>query len=94
MALPESDFILNRPCTDIKYTHRKLKDADLYFIFNEGDENQKFEIELSGKGKVQVLDALQGEIRDVASEQKAGDRVAIDLKLAAWETTFVVVGKK
>jgi hypothetical protein len=93
-ALPTSDFILDKPCKDIKYTHRKWKDADLYFIFNEGEDNQEFKVEISGKGKAQVWDAMRGEIRVVESEQKNGDRILTDLKLAAWETSFIVVGNK
>lgn len=92
-ALPTSDFILDKPCKDIIYTHRKWNDADLYFIFNEGNVNQEFNAKLSGKGIVQVWDAMNGDIREVKSAQKDGGRIAIDLKLAPWETAFVIVGK-
>jgi hypothetical protein len=36
--LPASDLKLETPCPDIKYLHRRLKDAELYFLFNEGTE--------------------------------------------------------
>jgi hypothetical protein len=36
--LPPSDLKLSKFCADIKYIHRNLKDAELYFIFNEGKE--------------------------------------------------------
>lgn len=92
-ALSSSDFILDKPCEFIKYTHRKWKDADLYFIFNEGDESQEFGVTLSGKGDVQHWDATNSQIIDIHYEVK-DKNVVTSLKLDPWETKFVVVGKK
>jgi hypothetical protein len=37
--LPASDVALDRPIPTVKYLHRRLADADLYFFFNEGKVN-------------------------------------------------------
>lgn len=91
-ALAPSDFILDKPCEDIKYTHRKWNDADLYFIFNEGEERQKFDVTLSGKGKVQCWDATTGEILEIISEEMKGESIIASLDMKPWETKFIIVG--
>lgn len=92
-ALPASDFVLDKPCKHIKYTHRKWKDADLYFIFNESEENQSFNVELSGAGNVQVWDAMTGEISDITNVDNIEDGVITPLNFKPWETKFIVVGE-
>jgi hypothetical protein len=91
-ALPISDFVLDKPCKHIKYIHRRWKDADLYFIFNESKENQIFNVELSGSGNVQFWDAMSGAITDIANVKNIGDGVRVPLNLQPWETKFIVVG--
>ncbi len=90
-ALPASDFILEKPCEFIKYTHRKWKDADLYFVFNEGEESQELNVTLSGKGKVQVWDAMSGQITEIPYKDIDGDSVMVALEIEAWQTAFIVV---
>ncbi len=93
-ALPPSDFMLETPCESVKYTHRKWKDADLYFIFNEGDESVDRHVTLAGTGKIQEWNAMTGEITPVSGEKAGTDRVATRLNLEPWETRFIVVGGK
>ncbi|MDN3669503.1 glycosyl hydrolase [Echinicola jeungdonensis] len=92
-ALPKSDFILEKPCEYIKYTHRKWKGADLYFIFNEGEDSQDLNVTLSGKGKVQVWDAMSGKIKEIPYKEVDGKSVMVNLKIDAWQTAFIVVDK-
>ena len=37
-ALPAPDVATDQETTWLKYNHRRMKDADLYFFFNEGDQ--------------------------------------------------------
>ena len=37
-ALPAPDVATDQATTWLKYNHRRMKDADLYFFFNEGDQ--------------------------------------------------------
>jgi hypothetical protein len=39
-TLSDRDLIPDKKCEQVKYLHRKLRDADLYFIFNEGTDTQ------------------------------------------------------
>lgn len=92
-ALAPSDFIIDKPCKDIKYTHRKWNDADLYFVFNEGNDSQEFNVKLNGTGRVQIWDAVNGNIKELKSTRKVGKSISFNYKLAPWETAFFVVGK-
>lgn len=92
-ALAPSDFTLADPVKSIKYVHRKWKNADLYFIFNEGDERFEQKITLTGKGKIQVWDAMNGKVMEYPGKATDANRVEVDLILDPWETRFLVVGK-
>ncbi len=80
-ALPEPDLKIDRILPQIKYLHRTLRDADLYFIFNESEEPLSLNISLMGNGKSQVWDASTGNISDLKSTS---------LALGPWETKFII----
>ena len=90
-ALPPADFHLAHPAPSIKYTHRKWNDADLYFVFNESNQMQDLTITLSGKGKVQLWDAMTGEIQDIADVVTIQEGIRINLQLEPWSTRFFVI---
>ena len=92
-ALPQPDVKLDSACSEIKYVHRKLKDADLYFFFNEGRVEQERYVTLNGKGQVQEWDAMTGIIRKIDASSLDPGHAAVELKLGPWETRFIVVGK-
>lgn len=92
-ALPESDFILDKPCGNIKYNHRKWKDADMYFVFNEGNESHDFNVKLSGRGNAFIWDAMNYRTTKIAVEKIDSETVKTNIKLEPWETKFIVVGK-
>jgi hypothetical protein len=56
LALLPTDVKLDQPSTSIKYLHRKLKDADMYFFFNESDQPVSRNVTLYGKGTVQEVE--------------------------------------
>jgi len=91
--LPPSDVKLEKFCSDIKYQHRKMKDAELYFIFNEGKEKQSFEVTLSGKGNPQVWDAMTGEIKKLQKFVKGEGKITLPLDFEPYETIFIIIGK-
>lgn len=91
-ALDTSDFILSKSNESIKYLHRKWQDADLYFIFNEGEERFDQKITLSSKGKVQIWDAMNGQITEYPGTAIDKNSVEIELSLDPWETKFVIIG--
>jgi hypothetical protein len=40
-ALPQPDLSLDKPAPAVKYLHRRWRDADFYFVFNESDARQQ-----------------------------------------------------
>jgi hypothetical protein len=77
-----ADIKIDKPLSQVKYLHRKWKDADLYFIFNESMETLSFNIELGEKGKKQIWDAATGKISSFRSSL---------LSMGPWETKFVII---
>jgi hypothetical protein len=83
-ALPAPDFKIDKIITQVKYLHRTLEDADLYFIFNESKEPQSFNISLQGKGRSQVWNAVTGRITTLKGTS---------ISLGPWETKFIIKRK-
>jgi hypothetical protein len=92
--LPAPDLALERPNALVSYAHRRLRDADLYFIFNSGDEPLATQATLAGAGAVQAWDPETGAIRHVekAAAGAARGTVRVPLALAPWSTVLLVVG--
>ena len=92
-TLPESDLKIGQPVPQVKYLHRLLKDADLYFIFNESKDPVGFSLSLSGTGKAQVWDAATGNISALKGATRDQGRISASLTLDGWETKFIVIKK-
>jgi hypothetical protein len=91
-ALPPPDVRLDAACPPIKYLHRSLQDAEVYFIFNESAQALSRTATLAGTGPVQVWDATNGTIHPLAGVAPAAGTVAVPLTLAAQESCFIVIG--
>jgi hypothetical protein len=89
--LPAPDLQIDTVYPLLKYTHRKLKDAELYFIFNEGMEPLSFNISLSGYGKANEWDAETGEITPLENAVTNNGRTNAGITLEGWETMFIVI---
>ena len=86
------DVVLDKPIPGIKYLHRRWKDADLYFFFNESDQDQNVDAILSGNGKAQNWDAFTGKISSMPSSSPSAGIRKFSLRLAAHETKFIIIG--
>lgn len=91
-ALPAPDVTLSAAAPLVSYTHRRLRDADLYFIFNSGDDPVALDATLTGRGAVQIWDADTGKIAALAGANATGASVRVPLTLAPWATTTLVIG--
>ena len=91
--LPAPDVKFDKPCPEIKYLHRKLKDAELYFFFNEGEAKQSSMVTLSGKGNLQHWDAMTGEINKLQKTSSGKEGIKINLTFEPYETKFIVISK-
>lgn len=87
-----NDLKFEKPIPSIKYLHRKWKDADVYFFFNESDSEQFTKASLNVIGnKVTLWDAFSGDITPVNNTTKEANGITIDLHLNAYETKFFVI---
>jgi hypothetical protein len=91
-ALPHPDVALERPCTPVKALHRRWRDADVYFFFNESEEGQSRRVALAGNGQVQVWDAASGRIEVLTGIAAENGFARLPLDLAPYETRFIVIG--
>ena len=91
-ALPKPDVTLDSACPRLTYTHRSWRDAEMYFFFNESNEEQTRTATIAGRGQAQAWDLATGEIHPLSSATAEGDSVRFPLVLAPYETKVVVVG--
>jgi hypothetical protein len=90
-ALPAPDVTLVPTSPAVKYLHRRWRDADCYFFFNESPQLQSVNATLSGSGRAQTWDAATGEISNLVAGVLGNGAVRLHLNLAPNESRFVVV---
>jgi hypothetical protein len=86
------DFNHTQPESDatILFAHRRLKDADIYFVDNRSDREETVDASFRIAGKVPELwYAETGAIKPV-SYKIAGGRTIVPLHFESWGTVFVV----
>jgi hypothetical protein len=93
-ALPEPDVTLSLNCPAIKYLHRKLSDADVYFFFNESEQKQSLTAKLqAAKGQVQIWNPMTGSVKAVSGVSVENSVVNLPLEMDAYGTKLVVIGE-
>jgi alpha-L-rhamnosidase len=86
------DFDYTKPeaDTELRFLHRKVGDADIYFVDNRSDRTEQVDATFRVAGKAAELwRAETGGIRP-ASYKIENDRTTVPLKLEPWGTVFVV----
>jgi hypothetical protein len=91
-ALPPPDVTLDHFCPAVKYLHRRWRDADLYFFFNESDHPQARQATLAGVGQAQRWDADLGKITLLDSTATQNGTVRLALELEPYATMCIVIG--
>jgi hypothetical protein len=90
-VVKQGDVSLESPQRSLRVMKRRLKDADLYLLFNEGPQAFDEQMMLHGKGKrVEAWDAATGKVTEVNSSPIAGGR-SIALSLQPYEARVLVV---
>ncbi len=79
----------------VRWCHRRDGQADMYFLVNSSPVEQAF----TGVFRVadrqpELFDPVSGAIRPLPQFTKAGRRTAVPLKLAPWQSYFVVFQKQ
>jgi hypothetical protein len=77
---------------ELGYHHRTLPAGEIYFIFNEGNRQQKFYAGLDNVGTVKVYDGYTG--NTTALETTVRDnRTWVHLEMKPWESVMLVLEK-
>ena len=89
------DFDHSKPQSDtrILFVHRKLPDADIYFLDNRNDRDETVEATFRMTGKEPELWYAETGKSEPASYQISGDHTTVPLHLEPWGTVFVVFRK-
>jgi alpha-L-rhamnosidase len=85
------DVRLNQAAPDVKYLHRRWKDADLYFFFNEGKQRQDLTIIVDGIGQPKIWDANTGKVHGASGTVKKGSQTTLPLALNGYDAVFLII---
>jgi hypothetical protein len=91
-SLPKSDVKLSPAAPAVKVMHRKWKDADVYFAFNESDQPQTITATLRGSGTAQVWNAWDGSIKNAEAEVTEAGGISMPLSLEGYGAKLIVIG--
>ncbi|WP_342804422.1 glycosyl hydrolase [Alteromonas sp. M12] len=79
---------------ELFYTHRKSKDLDIYFVYNDSDKRKLFDASFEVSGKIPELwDANTGKIKRIAAFDIQDGTTNLAFRLAPNESAFVVFHK-
>ena len=78
----------------IRYTHKKLKDGDIYFIANRTSDtfqtNCNFRVT---EGAIELWDPLTGEIREIFQYKREKNHTIVPINFNAYQSYFIVFDK-
>ena len=78
----------------VRYTHRRLADAEIYFVASRADEQVAAECSFRvAQGQPELWDPLTGTVRHLPDYQQANGRTRIPLQFAPFQSYFVVFRK-
>jgi hypothetical protein len=92
-ALPAPDVVLEPAAPTVKYVHRRWRDADLYFLFNESEEHLSLTATLAGTGQAQAWDAASGDTQPLPGAVGANGALRLPLSFGAFESRLVVLAR-
>jgi hypothetical protein len=90
--LPDRDVILEPASGSIKYVHRRLDDAELYFLFNESEADLNCRATLEGTGDIEILDPFSGEVQRLVDFDQGKKGLTFNLGLGPWESRIFLLG--
>jgi hypothetical protein len=91
-ALPEPALKLELPSPHLKYIHKKLKDSDIFLIFNEGEEKINMDVTFAAVGKVHIWDAYTGEIIESPNVSETASHTRMSIEMDGWESKIITIG--
>ncbi|GGA69308.1 hypothetical protein GCM10011507_21010 [Edaphobacter acidisoli] len=90
-TVPDPDITLDQSTTALRYMRRRLKDADVYFFFNESAEPLARAVALQTTGRhAEVWDPQTGAVAAIKSSGAKGAR-KLQLALKPYQTEIIVI---
>ncbi len=80
------------PTDSIMYTRRVLKDADLFFVFNEGGREQSFTARFDAVGRVKEWNGFTGEISELPFSI-VDDKTVVNLTIEPYGSRIISISK-
>lgn len=91
MGIPE-DFSTT---AEVRYTHRKMDCADIYFVANRLDKKVISECKFRVSDRIPELwDPLTGKTRELTAYSKEGKHTVVDLEFEPHQSYFILFNKK
>ena len=90
---PDFDYVKDNSESDVEFAHRKLKNADIYFLDNRSNHDELIDATFRVAGMQPELWHAETGRTEPASFKIAGSGTTVPLHLEAWGTVFVVFRK-
>ena len=92
-VVPVRGVALDSPDTALKVNTRYLKDANVYFFFNEGAQpvSQTVTLRAGGKMKVEAWDPATGTVSPLVASTPGKGAVTLKLDLKPYETKLITI---
>jgi hypothetical protein len=87
---PDFDYSKPEPDAKLEFLHRKLANADIYFVDNRSDRTEHLDATFRVTGKAPELWRAETATMLPASYEIADERTIVPLTLEPWGTVFVV----
>jgi len=92
-VLPAADLQVLPAAEGLRYVHRHLADAEVYFVFNELPQEVHGQLQLRGSQQVEEWLPENGQDRVLASKPAENGMLSVALNLAGYETLLLVTGR-
>jgi hypothetical protein len=89
-VMPTREIALDSPDTALRVNTRRLKDANVFFLFNEGAQPTSHTVTLKATGKVESWDPATGTVTPMAATTGKGT-VTLKLDLKPYETKLITI---
>lgn len=91
-AVGKDDLTLAAPNLGLRYTHRRLKDASVYLLFNEQPDTLTNRVSLKADGKrVELWDPQTGAVTPVTGAVVTAGRIEVPIALDGYASRVLVV---
>ena len=94
-ALPRPELLVDhgKDSTALTYAHRVLKDADLYFVFNEGETPMSVDLKFDQSGTLRQWNGYTGDILEINARAE-DSYTLLHVTLAPWESRLFSIEKR